>query len=153
MQEIQKEKKLKDNDNSQSEKKLLSEVVDEEQIAKIMTLLLDMKDSKLEFEKNVANAMLCRGIVYRYLGHDYCTDEVVVPDYDNIYVSWNKEEENTYLLSKLYGPITKITCVIAEPLYGIDLEILECCRGTECEVVFPTIERYITEVKYLGREE
>lgn len=118
----------------------------------LVTLLLAMKDSKLDFEKKVANDILYRGVVYRYLGHDCSTDKVVVPDYDNIYVSWNKEEENSYLLSKLYGPVTKITCVIAEPLYGIDLEILECCRGTEREVVFPTIERYITEVKYLGSE-
>ena len=65
-------------------------------------------------------------------------------------VSWNKEEENAYLLSKLYGPVTKMTCVITEPLYGIDLEILKCCRGTEREVIFPTIEKYITEIDYLG---
>lgn len=116
----------------------------------LMELLLSMKDSELNFEKRVANAMLYRGTVYRYLGHSYSTDKVVTPNYDNVYVSWNKEEENAYLLSKLHGPVTKMTCVISEPLYGIDLEILECCRGTEREVVFPTIERYITEIKYLG---
>jgi hypothetical protein len=116
---------------------------------KLMELLLNMKDSKLDFEKRVADAMLYRGFVYRYLGHNYATDEVVVPAYDNVYVSWNKEEENAYLLSKLHGPVTKMTCVITEPLYGIDLEILECCRGTEREVVFPTIEECITEINYL----
>ena len=115
-----------------------------------MELLLSMKDSKLDFEKRVAKAMLYRGTVYRYLGHNYVTDEVVVPAYDNVYVSWNKEEENAYLLGKLYGPVTKMTCEIAEPLYGIDLEMLECCRGTEREVVFPTIEEYITQINYLG---
>ena len=109
-----------------------------------------MNESKVDFENRVANAMLYRCPVYRYLGHDYITDKVVVPDYDGIYVSWNKEEENAYLLSKLHGPVTKMTCVIAEPLYGIDLEILECCRGTEREVVFPTIEEYIIEINYLG---
>lgn len=116
---------------------------------KLMELLLNMNESKVDFENRVANAMLYRGPVYRYLGHDYITDKVVVPDYDGIYVSWNKEEENAYLLSKLHGPVTKMTCVIAEPLYGIDLEILECCRGTEREVVFPTIEECITEINYL----
>lgn len=118
----------------------------------LMALLLSMKDSKLNFEKRVANAMLYRGTVYRYLGHNYLTDEVIVPVYDRVYVSWNKEDENAYLLSKLYGPVTKMTCVITEPLYGINLEILGCCRGTEHEVVFPTIEKCITEVEYSGSE-
>lgn len=116
----------------------------------LMELLLSMKDSKLEFKKRAANAMLYRGTVYRYLGHNYSTDEVVVPDYDNVYVSWNKEKENAYLVSKLYGPVTKITCEIVEPLYGIDLEVLECCRGTEREVVFPTIKQYVTTIEYSG---
>jgi len=114
----------------------------------LMKLLLDMKVSKLDFENRVANALLYRGIVYRYLGHNYSTDEVVVPNYDNIYVSWNKEEKNDYLLSKLHGPVTKMICEIAEPLYGIDLESLGCCRGLEREVVFPTVEKYVTEIKY-----
>ena len=116
----------------------------------LMELLLDMKDSKMEFEKRVATAMLYRGTVYRYLGHNYLTDEVVAPVYDNIYVSWNKEEGNAYILSKLHGPVTKMTCIIAEPLYGIDLGILECCKGIECEVVFPTVEECVDEIKYLG---
>lgn len=116
----------------------------------LMALLLSMEDSKLDFEKRVAKAMLYRGTVHRYLGHNYSTDEVILPVYDNVYVSWNKEEENAYLLSKLYGPVTKMTCVISEPLYGIDLEILGCCRGTEREVVFPTIEECVTEINYLG---
>lgn len=118
----------------------------------LMALLLSMKCSELDFEKRIANAMLYRGTVYRYLGHNYSTDKVTVPVYDNVYVSWNKEEENAYLLSKLHGPVTKMTCVITEPLYGIDLDILGCCRGTEHEVVFPTIEKCITEVKYSGGE-
>ena len=77
-----------------------------------MELLLSMKDSELNFEKRVANAMLYRGTVYRYLGHSYSTDKVVTPNYDNVYVSWNKEEENAYLLSKLHGPVTKMTYFI-----------------------------------------
>ena len=114
-----------------------------------MQLLLFMKDSGLPFEERVANAMLYRGTVYRYLGQNYPTDEVVIPHYDGIYVSWSKQDGNSYLLSKLYGPVTKITCEIAEPMYGIDLDILECTRGNEQEVVFPTVEQCITEIKYL----
>ena len=87
----------------------------------LMQLLLCMKDSGLHFEESVANAMLYRGLVHRYLGKSYPSDEVVVPCYDGIYVSWSKQDGNSYLVSKLYGPITKLTCEIAEPMYGIDL--------------------------------
>lgn len=114
----------------------------------LMQLLLCMKDSGLHFEESVANAMLYRGPVYRYLGKSYPSDEVVVPCYNGIYVSWSKQDGNSYLLSKLYGPITKLTCEIAEPMYGIDLEILECVRGNEREVVFPTIEQCIVKIQY-----
>lgn len=114
----------------------------------LMQLLLFMKDSGLPFEERVANAMLYRGTVYRYLGKNYPSDEVVVPCYDGVYVSWSKQDGNSYLLSKLYGPITKLTCEIAEPMYGIALDILECTRGNEQEVVFPTIEQSIVGIKY-----
>ena len=113
-----------------------------------MQLLLFMKDSGLPFEERVADAMLYRGTVYRYLGKSYPSDEVVLPYYDGIYVSWSKEAGNSYLLSKLYGPVTEIICEIAEPMYGIDLDILECTRGNEQEVVFPTIEQSIVKIKY-----
>lgn len=116
-----------------------------------MQLLLFMKDSGLSFEERVANAMLYRGTVYRYLGKNYPSDEVVVPYYDGIYVSWNKQDGNSYLLSKFYGPVTKITCKIAEPMYGIDLDILECTRGNEQEVVFPTYKQCVAEIQYLDR--
>ena len=113
-----------------------------------MQLLLCMKDSGLPFEESVANAMLYRGTVYRYLGKSYPSDEVVVPCYDGIYVSWSKQDGNSYLLSKLYGPVTKITCEITEPMYGIDLDILECVRGNEQEVVFPTVEQCVMNIQY-----
>ena len=114
----------------------------------LVQLLLFMKDSGMLFEERVANAMLYRGNVYRYLDKNYPSDEVVVPCYDGVYVSWSKQDGNCYLLSKLYGPVTKITCEIAEPLYGIDLDILECTRGNEQEVVFPTFEQCIVDIQY-----
>ena len=114
----------------------------------LMQLLLFMKDSGLPFEERVANAMLYRGTVYRYLGKNYPSNEAVVPCYDGIYVSWSKQDGNSHLLSKLYGPVTKLTCEIAEPMYGIDLEILECTRGNEQEVVFPTFGQSIAEIQY-----
>ena len=117
----------------------------------LMQLLLFMKDSGLPFEERVANAMLYRGTVYRYLGKKYPSAEVVEPCYDGIYVSWSKQDGNSYLLSKLYGPVTKLTCEIAEPMYGIDLDILECSRGNEREVVFPTYRQCVAEIQYIDR--
>lgn len=119
----------------------------------LMQLLLTMKDSKKAYEATVAHDILYRGTVYRYLGNNYPTDVVVVPIYDNVYVSWSKEPKNDYILSKLYGTITWISCKISEPLYGIDLDVIGCSRGSEHEVVFPTIEKYITEIKYISEEE
>ena len=119
----------------------------------LMQLLLTMKYSEKVYEVNFAHKLLYRGTVYRYLGNDYLTDKTVSPIYDNIYVSWSKEPKNNYILSKLYGTITWISCEISEPLYGIDLDMIGCSRGNEHEVVFPTIEKYITEIKYISEGE
>lgn len=120
----------------------------------LMRLLIDMKDSKKSFERKTANAMLFRGTIYRYLGTNDCMDKrTVKPEFNDIYVSWSKCPDNSYLLSKLYGTVTFMTCQISEPLYGIDLEALGCSRGDEKEVVFPTIEEYITNIEYIEEEE
>lgn len=120
----------------------------------LMQLLIDMKDSKKGFERRIANAMLFRGTIYRYLGTNDCMNKrTVKPEFNDIYVSWSKCPNNSYLLSKLYGTVTFMTCQISEPLYGIDLEALGCSRGDEKEVVFPTIEKYITDIEYIEEEE
>ena len=118
----------------------------------LMRLLLDMKNSRKSYETRVASKCLYRGKVYRYLGNDHPTDAVVRPIYDSIYVSWSKEPKNDYLLSKLYGTITWMSCEINAPFYGIDLDALGCSRANEHEVVFPTIEECITEIKYISEE-
>ena len=115
----------------------------------LMRLLLVMKDSKKDYEVRVANAMLFQGTVYRYLGHDYPSEEVITPQYNDVYVSWSKQPKNNYLESKLYGTMTWMSCDIQAPLYGIDLVSIGCSRAFEEEVVFPTIEKYITEIKYI----
>lgn len=118
----------------------------------LMKLLLSMKNSEKDYEVRVAKAMLYQGTIYRYLGHDHPSKKVVVPKYNEIYVSWSKEPENDYIESKLYGPVTWMSCKIAEPLYGIDLDVIGSSRAGEHEVVFPTIEEYITEIKYISEE-
>lgn len=118
----------------------------------LMKLLLSMKNSEKDYEVRVAEAMLYRGAIYRYLGNNHPSKKVVIPQYNEIYVSWSKEPENNYIESKLYGPVTWMSCEIAEPLYGIDLDVIGSSRADEHEVVFPTIEEYITEIKYISEE-
>lgn len=118
----------------------------------LMQLLLTMKDSEKDYEVRVANAMLHTGTVYRYLGKNYPNKEAVVPVYDDIYVSWSKCPQNNYLLSKLYGPVTWMSCEIAAPQYGIDLDAIGSSRANEHEVVFPTVEKCITEIKYISED-
>ena len=119
----------------------------------LMELLLKMKDSKKAFEKRVANSMLYRGTVYRYLGSTDPVEKAIVPKYNDIYVSWSKNPENSYLESKLCGTMTWMSCNISAPYYGIDLEAIGSSRGNECEVVFPTIKKCITEIKYISEED
>ncbi len=120
----------------------------------LMQLLIDMKNSKKDFERRIADAVLFRGTVYRYLGTNDCLNKrTVKPEFNDVYVSWSKTPDNSYILSKLYGTVTFMTCEISEPLYGIDLDALGCSRGNEQEVVFPTIEEYITDIEYIEEEE
>lgn len=102
--------------------------------------------------KDLADDALYWGTVYRYLGHcsdDNDTESKVEPEYNDIYVSWSKKPNNHYIQSKLYGTKTLMTCVIAEPYYGIDLEAFGVVRGDEAEVVFPTVKEMITDIQYL----
>ena len=64
------EKKLKENDNSQSEKKLLSEVVDEEQIAKIISRMTNIPLSKIEKGDREKVLDLKKTLAKRVIGQD-----------------------------------------------------------------------------------
>ena len=119
----------------------------------LMNLLLVMKSSNKDYEATFADLLLYRGKVYRYLGNDSPSKDIVKPIFDGIYVSWSKEPENCYITSKLYGTITWLSCKISEPFYGIDLDNLGRSRTNEHEVVFPTIEECITEIKYIPEED
>ena len=119
----------------------------------LMTLLLNMRQDKDKDVRALAESLLYRGTVYRYLGHSSPSSDTVEPIYDDIYVSWSKTKINTYIESKLYGPITRLTCEIQSPLYGIDLEVMGCSRGAEKEVVFPTMKDFVIEVEHIGDEE
>lgn len=92
---------------------------------------------------------LYQGTLYRYLGHGSQEEEsapAIIPEYNDIYVSWSKKPENKYLESKLYGKMTHLTCELTGDFYGIDLTAFEVDRPGEEEVVFPTIESTIKSI-------
>ncbi len=116
-------------------------------------------------ESSLAELMMFRGTVYRYLGiadsRNYRKKQKVNPEYNNIFVSWSRSERNAYIEGKLYGPRTWMKAEIMEPEFGIDIHGFELwcekwlgessfiTRGEEKEVVFPTLEKNICEIKYL----
>lgn len=117
----------------------------------LMFCLTEDRNSQ-QFYHGFADRALYQGNVYRYLGH--CSgsgnySEKIEPIYNDIYVSWSKKPDNPYILSKLCGTKTLLTCEIAEPYYGIDLDAFGVVRAEEQEVVFPTIMEMIKEVKYI----
>lgn len=125
---------------------------------KFMELILTIRDGKIECNEECRKAyssLLYTGVVYRKLGHgdaESCEDEIK-PEYNNIYVSWNKERDNAYLDSKLYGPVTLLIAEITEPYYGIDLEELGVCTGEEKEVVFPMYKESIKNIEIINEVE
>ena len=118
----------------------------------LMTLLLDMRQDEDNDVRESAEKLLYRGTVYRYLGHGSPSSDIIHPIYDGIYVSWSKTKTNTYIESKLYGTITRLTCEIKSPLYGIDLEALGCSLNQEREVVFPTLKDCVVDIEYIEEE-
>lgn len=115
---------------------------------------------EIDFSKNIKY----KGTIYRILGYSNCLDrnknKSIIPKYNDIYVSWSKNKDNSYLESKLYGKKTRLTAVIDKDKFGIDLEKIEefietiydenlyISRGNEREVVFPTLEECVKEVIY-----
>lgn len=121
------------------------------------------KNEISSLESKFLNHIKYKGKLYRYLGYGnpIAKKIIIKPKYDNIFVSWSKEEKNTYIESKLYGKMTLLYCNTSDKYFGIDLEgfqefyniifkdNLYISRGNEREVVFPTIEETIYDIKYL----
>ena len=106
----------------------------------------------------LARQLLYHGRLYRYLGHpsgSKDTDSKIEPEYNDIWVSWSKNDvrKNAYLKSKLYGTKTLLICETKDKM-GIDLTGFDkvfgknLTRGEEAEVVYPTIEDTIVDVIY-----
>lgn len=118
----------------------------------LMAMLIKLKDSSITNERDLSTLLLYQGTVYRYLGTASSSDKHVMPQYNDIYVSWSKKPRNSYFESKLLSPITWMACEIKEPRYGINLAAI-CSLEGEQEVVFPTIQECITQIDYRKEEE
>lgn len=114
-------------------------------------LLIAMSKSHIRKLSKFARATLYQGHVYRYLGHLSNSEKFdkIEPNFNNLYVSWSKEEHISYIESKLYGTITHITCDISGDNYGIDLTQFGISKKHESEVVFPTIKECIKKIDYI----
>lgn len=114
--------------------------------------LLLLEESSDKKYSSFANEALYQGKLYRYLGHGDSTEDVysrVEPQYNDIYVSWSKEEKNSYIESKLDGTKTILTCELKGNHRGIDLEGFGVSKANEREVVFPTLQNTIIDIKYI----
>ena len=130
------------------------ETVYQEFFTNLMKLLTKCSISNISYEKKYAKRVLFRGTVYRYLGNGESTTQgKVIPIYNEIYVSWSKNPKSNDIKRKLYGTITWLSCNIAEPFYGIDLENIGASKASEREVVFPTIEKCVKEIKYINGDD
>ncbi len=128
----------------------------------LLSLLLYIRDSE-RFPNEIRieiSKTLYQGVLYRYLGrssdeYHFSNDKTkpVEPVYNDIYVSWSKNESNSYIEGKLYGPMTRLKCVVDDKNYGIDLTPFGVSKSDEEEVVFPTIESTIIKIDYLRTEE
>ena len=119
---------------------------------KLYEFLIVCKNSSLWEPQNLANDSLYQGTLYRYLGYgpNITGEKVQIkPKFDNIYASWSKLPQNSYIESKLHGPKTWLECKVEGNLYGIDLTVFGVSKANEEEVVFPTIEKTILDIRYL----
>lgn len=114
-----------------------------------------MSTDEIEFAALVTYS----GAIYRYLGSSDSANKVCVEiEYNNIYVSWSKNEKNSYIESKLYGPCLLVQAETSPFDYAIDLEGIDIfyrkitgknvgvVKGKEREVVYPTKESCILSI-------
>ena len=112
-------------------------------------------------EKEFAMLATYNGVLYRYMGSgNLGNKECVEIEYNGVYVSWSKNEQNSYIENKLYGPWLRIKAQTLPFDYAIDLEGIDkfyqiitgddnrVVRGNEREVVYPAIKDSVLEVTY-----
>lgn len=120
-------------------------------IKKLIDTFLSNKKHLSALENDFISSIKYQGNIYRYIGTKKPNkkESSLMPHDSKIYVSWSKQFGNTYLLSKLPGKCTLLSCTIAGYNYGIDIQgfndffnkfqTIHIAKGDEQEVVFPTI--------------
>ncbi len=116
----------------------------------------------LSLEAEFLQNIIYHGTLFRYLGSsDPENTAIIYPQYNMIFSSWSKTPKDHYILSKLYGPVTQLSCNVIPPYFGIDLEgftafyhkyinpHLLIARPNEREVIFPTIKGLVFDINYL----
>lgn len=126
--------------------------------------IIECRRNDRYFNIKRSEEILYRGPIYRYLGHridDIPDNSIIEPIYNDIYVSWSKNQHDINIEKKLRYPMTWMAAEIKEPDYGIDLVGLSKAISElanikhrmaitdEREVVFPTKSECITEIKYI----
>lgn len=121
-------------------------------------LISNHRISKNKMERSLSEHTLYEGTIYRYIGAKQRKDSAPEVICDGIYVSWSKDPYNTYILDKIQTKCTWIKCEVVAPMFGIDVEGFEIwyrkhidkriniAKGTEREIVFPTIKDYIVGI-------
>ena len=131
-------------------------------VKNFIDMLSTSKIKQSKIEKAFLQSIIYRGEVYRYLGYPSPNQrKAIEPKYKDVYVSWSKNKGNTYLLTKLYGNRTLLSCIINAPYYGMDLESFNrfynsnsrkkkyIAKGDEKEVVFPTKKDSIYKIEII----
>lgn len=116
----------------------------------LYAFILACSISKKHKLRKFANTAIYQGPLYRYLGngdHENRNNKVI-PEYNDIWVSWSKNKENSNIESKLYGIMTRLTCHTSQTLYGIDLAAFGCSKVNEEEVIYPTIASQVENIEY-----
>lgn len=126
--------------------------------------IIECRRNDRYFNIKKSEEILYRGSIYRYLGHridDIPDNSIIEPIYNDIYVSWSKNQHDINIEKKLRYPMTWMAAEIKEPDYGIDLVGLSKAISEladvkhrmaitdEREVVFPTKSECITGIKYI----
>lgn len=126
--------------------------------------IIECRRNDRYFNIKRSEEILYRGPIYRYLGHridDIPDNSIIEPIYNDIYVSWSKNQHDINIEKKLRYPMTWMAAEIKEPDYGLDLVGLSKAISEladvkhrmaitdEREVVFPTKSECITEIKYI----
>ncbi|WP_455533018.1 hypothetical protein [Roseburia inulinivorans] len=99
--------------------------------------LLQCRDSENLLLQALASRALYQGVLYRFL---VLPDKVHDVEYNDVYVSWSKRDDNVYFSKHIHGYGLWLSCDVRDDYWGIDLSAFDIDKNDEQEVVFPMVE-------------